>query len=57
MIKGKKFPLYIETYLGTEKGSYQEKIILSNPDLKAKLPDIINNFVLPKDVIVEKVKI
>ena len=55
-ILGKKIPLYIKTYAGNEKGSYQEMIKLSNTVENAKLPDMIQNFSIPKDAEVKRIK-
>ena len=52
----KKMPLYIKTYAGGDKQSYQEIISLSAVKDNAKLPDIIQNFKIPEGASVQRVQ-
>lgn len=55
-IGDKKLPLFIKTYSGGEKDSYQEIIRLSAVKEDVKLPPIIQNFAIPGGTDLKKVQ-
>ncbi len=55
-IGNKQIPFFIKTYAGGDKGSYEEMIKITNFKENSKLPEIIQNFKIPEDAKISKVK-